>query len=84
MKQVVTFPRRDQLNAGRDRRLCRLRRVHDLASFGVCAPKAFARAMADYQALPSDDEIDAFTGKAFWSLPLPAVLIGFVKFLSDD
>ena len=40
--------------------------------------------MADYQALPSDDEIDAFTGKAFWSLPLPAVLIGFVKFLSDD
>ncbi|CAE7327031.1 ACT3 [Symbiodinium necroappetens] len=26
--------------------------------------------MADYQALPSDDEIDAFTGKAFWSLPL--------------
>lgn len=32
--------------------------------------QAFARAMADYQALPSDDEIDAFTGKAFWSLPL--------------
>ena len=28
--------------------------------------------MPDYQVLPGDDEIDAFTGKAYCCLPLPA------------